>query len=319
MVNFLASTIPLPHMQLNRTWLHRWIYHIAAGFMFAAGALRALIIFQDNPLLGKVILLLAAWLLLFFGNTFLARRLPWSTAVFLILEAVLILILLLGTEQDFFAFLFGILGMQAMQRYSPRVVGGVIVFSAVLTFLSLLGPIGALQAAAGRLHVRGLRVVEVFHTVDLRDPLEPVLDSLETSHSIEQAFCRYAGQQGYCCRGEHVFQVVLPSQADVFAAEEGEFPGFIPPVQLPVPHKSPMLDGVPATEEHRRRIHFGRDGSRAGIVGIQDCGVFWLLILKDARFGAGVGLERVVTVEVIRSGSIMASSGEGSGRSVIFS
>lgn len=146
--NFLASTIPLPHVQLNRTWLHRWIYYLAAGAMFAAAALRAFIIFQHEPFLGQILLVLAAWLILFLVDAFFARRLTWLTAVCLTLEAGLLMLLLLTTKQDFFAFLFAILGMQAMQRFSPRIVASLIGVFALLTFLSLMGPTGALQALA---------------------------------------------------------------------------------------------------------------------------------------------------------------------------
>jgi signal transduction histidine kinase len=144
----LASTVPLPHMNPNRTWLHRSIYYLAAGFMIIAAALRALIIFRESYLLDRVLLLLAVWLIFFIGNALLAPRLPWSTAVFLATEAGLILFLLLTTDQDFFAVLFAILGMQAMQRYSPRVVGVLIGLSALLTFLVLVERIGLLQALA---------------------------------------------------------------------------------------------------------------------------------------------------------------------------
>ena len=41
--------------------------------------------------------------------------------------------------------------------------------------------------------------------------------------------------------------------------------------------------------------------SRAGwIVCIQHCEIVWLLVLKDARLGVGVGLERAVAVEMVR-------------------
>ena len=144
----MASTIPLPRMELNRNWLHRSIYYLAAGMMFAAANLRTLIIFHDKPYLGQILLVLAAWLILFLGNAFFAHRLSWLTAVCLTLETGLILLLLSTLGHDFFAFLFAILGMQATQRYSPRTVGILISLFAVLTFLTLLEPIGALQALA---------------------------------------------------------------------------------------------------------------------------------------------------------------------------
>lgn len=129
-------------------WLHRWIYYLASGFMFSAAALRAYLIFQDSSFLGWVLLVLAGWLALFLGNIFLARRLTWLTGVFIAAEAGIIILLLLTTDQDFFACLFAILGMQAMQLFSPRLVGILVGFSALLTFCALFERIGFLQALA---------------------------------------------------------------------------------------------------------------------------------------------------------------------------
>ena len=58
------------------------------------------------------------------------------------------MLFLLTTGQDFFACLFAILGMQAMHRYSPRVVGALMGFSALLIFGALFEQIGLLQALA---------------------------------------------------------------------------------------------------------------------------------------------------------------------------
>jgi len=144
----MASTIPFPQMTSNRTWLHRWIYTLAAGFMFSASTLRAYVTFQDSDLLGQVLLLLALWLLLFVCNALLRDYLSWSTAIFLVAEAAVLLYLLLITEEDFFAFLFGLIGMQAMQCYSPRVVASLVLLFAILVFLILLERTGWLQALA---------------------------------------------------------------------------------------------------------------------------------------------------------------------------
>jgi len=116
--------------------------------MFSASTLRAYVTFQDSDLLGRVLLLLALWLLLFVCNALLSHRLSWSTAIFLTAEAAVILCLLLITDEDFFAFLFGLIGMQAMQCYSPRVVASLIFLFAVLIFLIFLERIGWLQALA---------------------------------------------------------------------------------------------------------------------------------------------------------------------------
>lgn len=58
------------------------------------------------------------------------------------------MLFLLTSKQDFFACLFAILGMQAMQRYSPQTVSVLVGFSAVLTFGALYERIGFLQALA---------------------------------------------------------------------------------------------------------------------------------------------------------------------------
>lgn len=116
--------------------------------MFAASTLRAFIVLRESDLLAQVLLLHAFCLLLFIGNTLLPRRLPWTTAIFLALQGGLILYLMLVTGEDFFAFLFGLIGMQAMQRYSPRVAGVLIGLFATLIFLALLSRIGWLQALA---------------------------------------------------------------------------------------------------------------------------------------------------------------------------
>jgi signal transduction histidine kinase len=144
----LSSASLVSLFSLQSTWLYRWIYYLASGFLFSAVTLRAFLIFQDEPFVGWIMLVLVGWLTLFIGDNFLAHRFAWSTAFFITAQAALILLLLLTTEQDFFACLFAILGMQAMQRYSPRVVTAIMLSSAVLTFGALLGRIGFLQALA---------------------------------------------------------------------------------------------------------------------------------------------------------------------------
>ena len=144
----MSSTRTIPLLLHQSTWLHRRIYYITSGFLFGAAALRAFLIFQDAPFIHLVLLVLAGWLALFIGDNFLARRLVWSTAVFITAEAGLIMLVLLTTGQDFFACLFAILGMQAMRRYSPQVVGALMGFSALLIFGALVERIGLLQALA---------------------------------------------------------------------------------------------------------------------------------------------------------------------------
>jgi signal transduction histidine kinase len=137
-----------PGLAPSTTWLHRWIYTLAAGLLFAAVSLRAILIFQPTPYVGRVLLILGAWLALFMGDFFLSRRRSWLTILFLTLEAGLTLYTLIASNEDFFAFLFVIIDMQAMQRFSPRWVALLIGLFALLTYFSLVGVDGVLQALA---------------------------------------------------------------------------------------------------------------------------------------------------------------------------
>jgi signal transduction histidine kinase len=144
----LSSGSPPRDMVFSSTWLHRWIYYLAAGFMFAAAALRSFLIFQDTPLLGRVLLLLAAWMLAFIVDNLFADRSLWFSAVWIGLEMLIILILLRTTRADYFVFLFAIPIMQAMQQFTPKVTAALTGLATLLTFLTLLQPFGVFYALA---------------------------------------------------------------------------------------------------------------------------------------------------------------------------
>jgi len=147
----MANNSITPMGNSTSTWFHRWIYHIATGFMFVAVVLRSILVFESDPLLGQILLLLAAWLLFFIGSSFLFRRISWVSILLIGLETLAILSLLLLTHSihsDFLAFLFAIVGMQVMHEYTPRLTAVVIGLSALLTFFGLLQPIGVFQALA---------------------------------------------------------------------------------------------------------------------------------------------------------------------------
>lgn len=115
--------------------------------MFAAAALRALIVFQASPLLGKVLLLLAAWLLAFAGTVLLAGRRPFFSILLITLEVATTLALALITKADFFVFVFAIPCMQTMQRFSRKGAALLVGLTTVLTLLSLLQSQGVLFAS----------------------------------------------------------------------------------------------------------------------------------------------------------------------------
>jgi signal transduction histidine kinase len=154
----MTSKILTPVVNLPGTWFHRWIYYLAAGFIFAAVVLRSLIIFRDSALLRPILLVLAAGLLSFVAASMLYPRLPAFTLFLIILQAALILLLLLQTKTDYFAILFVITGMQAMQQLPPRFGWAVVGLGFVLTFTTLLGPSGLFQALALAVGITALGV-----------------------------------------------------------------------------------------------------------------------------------------------------------------
>ncbi len=133
---------------MKDNWLQRWIFYLAAAFMFAAALLRSLIVYQGSPAFGWSLALLLVWLLLFAGSTLLFPRFPKVTPFLFGLQAALVLVFLLWTKSDYFAILFAILGMQAMQQFPRRLGWAFIGLSGVLTFLVLMVPYGAFQALA---------------------------------------------------------------------------------------------------------------------------------------------------------------------------
>jgi len=135
-------------MELNQAWFHRWIFYLASGFMFAAALLRSVLVFQNSPLLGTVMILSATWLLTFIGSLLLAGRSRWVPALLIGLEILLIQALLLTTRQDFFAFLFAIPSMQVRQQYTMKAAVFLTGFTAILTLLSLSEKFGVFYSLA---------------------------------------------------------------------------------------------------------------------------------------------------------------------------
>jgi signal transduction histidine kinase len=146
-----SSQDVISYVNKRNSFLYRWIYPLAAGFMFAAVFLRAVLVFQGTPLLSETVIILLILPFIFLASTLLAHKCPWVSVLLIGLEMLGIVSLILLTSSihsDFFAFLFAIIGMQIMQQYTPKVTAIVIGLSALLIFFGLLPPIGFFQALA---------------------------------------------------------------------------------------------------------------------------------------------------------------------------
>jgi len=136
-------------MKRSADWAHQWIFYLTAGFLFGAVLLRTLLVYRNNPDLGLVLGLLATWLALFASEGAISPRWPRYFPIYLVLQTGLVVVLLVRPDfQDYFAVLFAMLGMQAMQRLNPRLGALWIGLITPLTALLLLKPYGAFQAIA---------------------------------------------------------------------------------------------------------------------------------------------------------------------------
>jgi signal transduction histidine kinase len=118
-----------------------WIFPLATGLLFGAVLLRALFLYGQSPLLGQVLGQLLAWLLLLASEPTLSRRWPKYFPVYLALQTLQASLLMFApgyTDYDFFAILFSILSMQAMQRLEFRPAALWLCLFALLTLLPLL-------------------------------------------------------------------------------------------------------------------------------------------------------------------------------------
>src|SRR5512136_589431 len=136
-------------MKRSADWSHQWISYLTAGFLFGAVLLRSLLVYRNNPELGPVLGLLAVWLALFASEGAISPRWPRYFPIYLVLQTGLVAVLLAQSDRsDYFAVLFAMLGMQAMQRLNPRLGALWIGLITLLMALLLLNNYGAFQAIA---------------------------------------------------------------------------------------------------------------------------------------------------------------------------
>ena len=96
------------------------VFYLTAAFLFVATLLRSMLILEDSVLM-RALLLLGAWLVLFGVAQLLAPRRAWLFVLYVPLQTALVVVLLsLSDETDYFAALFAVLSMQVVQRWPLR-------------------------------------------------------------------------------------------------------------------------------------------------------------------------------------------------------
>lgn len=133
----MKTSNPVPALNTNSAWLHRWTYYLVSGFMFASVVLRFMMGFQNSPLLEPGLRSLAGWFLALLGTILFANRYRWVSGLFIAMEVLLTQYLLLVTQADFIGFLFIIPCMQVRQQFTQGRAIGLLVASTLLTFFTL--------------------------------------------------------------------------------------------------------------------------------------------------------------------------------------
>ena len=110
-----------------------WVFYTSAGFLFASAVLRSLLVIESETVLREALLLLLFWLGLFASERAISRRWsPWPTVYMVLQTAIVFGLFLLPGDDDFFAALFAVLSMQALQRFGFRGAAWLAVFALLM-------------------------------------------------------------------------------------------------------------------------------------------------------------------------------------------
>jgi signal transduction histidine kinase len=126
----------------------RWVLRLTVALLFAAAVLRSLLVFEGGQL-ALVLVLMTAWLALLIAEPPLSGRWPAYFALYVTLSAAIVLVLIgLSDDSDYFGLLLAIPGMQAMERWRSKEAFVLIAVLAVLTGIGLLPENGAAEAVS---------------------------------------------------------------------------------------------------------------------------------------------------------------------------
>jgi signal transduction histidine kinase len=110
-----------------------WVFYTSAGFLFASAVLRSLLVIESATVLLEALLLLLFWLGLFASERAMSRRWShWPTVYMVVQTAIVFGLFLLPGDDDFFAALFAVLSMQALQRFGFRGAAWLVVFALLM-------------------------------------------------------------------------------------------------------------------------------------------------------------------------------------------
>jgi len=146
--------------------LYRSIFLLTAVLLFAAAALRSVLGLSGDPLLAEVLLLLASWLgLLVLDAAVTPRWAPFCPLALAVQTVVVVVLMGRVWHGDFYAILFGVVAMRAMQRLGWQVTFSWIALFAPLTVLALSLSYDVVEAVVFALMYAGLAVFLALFTL----------------------------------------------------------------------------------------------------------------------------------------------------------
>ncbi|HEX9013270.1 MAG TPA: histidine kinase, partial [Anaerolineaceae bacterium] len=126
-------------MNRSITGSYGFIFYLTAALLFAAVSLRSLLIYSAFPgVSARVMLLLAAWLILLLSEPAVSRLWQGYFPIYLTAQLALVTALLFNPEpSDYFAIFLAVLSMQMMPHVKPKTGFIIIAAFAPLIFLPL--------------------------------------------------------------------------------------------------------------------------------------------------------------------------------------
>ena len=141
------------------------------------------------------------------------------------------------------------------------------------------------QGLDGCIHVGGLGVVVVLDATNRGHVFQPVLDRLEVADGFADA--RWlATQEGAHAHGsQHVLDVVASLERNLRDQHDLALTFGIPKKNSAIADIRALLDLFLAAEPEDLRPRAAGQSGTGGIVCVQNCKIFGLLVFKDARLG----------------------------------
>jgi signal transduction histidine kinase len=162
-----------------------WVFYASAGLLFAGVVLRSVLVVKDGTVLLEALLLLLLWLAFFAGEPLISRRWGTWSALYMVLQiGIVVGLFILPGDQDFFAVLFGVLSMQAVERFGRLGALWLVAFTPLM-LVAFLGDHELLQAVALTLVYTAVNVFLGLYAFATRGAEQARLRNKALGHELE--------------------------------------------------------------------------------------------------------------------------------------